>query len=154
MPTPEWFLDADPLARLAPDVTEAADVLRRYSERVAYPAGQRRTNLQLLSLVSVGNWTVADAANRLGARSHAVQRVAHELVGGGFLIYVDNPFDPLSPFLHLTKSGKELLDVVGEQERRRRSTLGFQLEGMDLSKFQEMLQLVTSIVRSQLGESE
>jgi DNA-binding MarR family transcriptional regulator len=81
----------DAFALFVADVFETAGTLRRYGERIAASAGQTQARWQLLSVVSVGDWTVPMAAERIGTSRQAVQRIANELAEEGLATFDDNP---------------------------------------------------------------
>ncbi len=103
---------SDGFALLVADFFDAAGVLRRYGERIASSAGQTQARWQVLSVVSVGDWTVPMAADRLGTSRQAVQRIANELVDDGLAAFVENPRHRRSPFLRLTEKGKRSLATI------------------------------------------
>src|SRR5688572_11679963 len=99
-------LPADPYALLVAEVFHAAGEMRRAGETIAATAGQTQARWQLMSVVSAGEWTVADAARELGVSRQGVQRVADDLVAEGLARYAPNPRHQRSPLLHLTGKGQ------------------------------------------------
>ncbi len=141
--------DAEVFALLVAEVFDAAGVLRRYGEHIASSAGQTQARWQLMSVVSVGDWTVPMAADRLGTSRQAVQRIANELVAEGLAVFTGNPRHRRSPFLRLNARGRRVLDAITEQARLRHRTLANDLAGIDLTDLRSTLRQVTQIVRSQ-----
>jgi DNA-binding MarR family transcriptional regulator len=137
-------------ALLVADLFDAAGVLRRHGERIASSAGQTQARWQLLSVVSVGDWTVPDAADRLGTSRQAVQRIANELVADGLAVFVDNPRHRRSPFLRLTAPGQRALEAITAQARRRHRAMLSKLEGIDVDDVRAALRAVTAVVRAEL----
>lgn len=137
---------------LVADVFDAAGVMRRYGEQVAASAGQTQARWQLMSVVSSGDWTVPMAAERLGTSRQAVQRIANELVGERLATFAENPRHRHSPFLHLSRKGAHLLDVITAQATRRHKTLAEDLRGIDLVGLRSTLRHVTSVVKAQADE--
>ena len=111
----------DAFALLVADVFDAAGVLRRFGERIAAAAGQTQARWQLMSVVSVGDWTVPMAADRLGTSRQAVQRIANELVDDGLAVFVDNPRHQRSAFVRLTADGTRVLRAMTDQAQRSRA---------------------------------
>lgn len=99
----------DPMALLVADLYQAAGLARRRGERIAKSEGQSQARWQLLSVVSDGPRTVAQAARRLGTARQAVQRVANDLVQRGLLRAQANPDHRTSPLFALTDEGAQIL---------------------------------------------
>lgn len=107
----------DELALLVADVFELAGALRRHGDRLAGGVGQTQARWQLLSVVSVGSWTVPQAARRLGVSRQAVQRVADDLRAEGLARFVDNPHHRRSPLLEPTGNGRAALSTITDAAR-------------------------------------
>jgi DNA-binding MarR family transcriptional regulator len=142
--------DPDVFALLVADVFDAAGMLRRDGERIAASAGQTQARWQLLSVVSVGDWTVPMAADRLGTSRQAVQRIANELVHDGLAVFAGNPRHRRSPFLRLTGEGRRVLNAITGRARRRHTALLAKLDGVDLAEVRAALRQLTTVVRSEL----
>ncbi len=148
-----WEADQDELALLVADVFEAAGALRRAGEQTAaLAAGQTQARWQLMSVVSVGDWTVPAAADRLGVSRQAVQRIANELMDEGITWLDPNPRHRRSPHLRLTERGVAVLAAITEQagreNRARASALAEADEGgVDLARTKADLRLLTRLVR-------
>ncbi|BBY32927.1 hypothetical protein BST33_13305 [Mycolicibacter minnesotensis] len=99
----------DPMALLVADLYQAAGLARRRGERIAKSEGQSQARWQLLSVVSDGPRTVAQAARRLGTARQAVQRVANDLAQEGLLRTQANPDHRTSPLFALTDEGAQIL---------------------------------------------
>ncbi|TXI54595.1 MarR family winged helix-turn-helix transcriptional regulator [Mycolicibacter arupensis] len=99
----------DAMALLVADLYQAAGLARRRGEQIAKSAGQTQARWQVLSVVSDGPRTVAQAARRLGTARQAVQRVANELAQQGLLRALDNPDHRTSPLFTLTDEGAQIL---------------------------------------------
>jgi DNA-binding MarR family transcriptional regulator len=108
----------DPFSLLVAEIYHAAGEMRLNGEAIAATAGQTQARWQLMSAVSEGDWTVADAARQLGVSRQGVQRVADELVAEGLARYVPNPRHQRSPYLHLTESGQTALATITAAARR------------------------------------
>ena len=143
--SPEPGLDL--FALLVADIYEAAGALRRDGERIASSAGQTQARWQVLSVVSSGDWTVPNAADRLGTSRQAVQRIANELVADGLAAFVDNPRHRRSPYLRLTADGVRILDAINDQARRRHASLLPHLRGVDLDQMRSGLRQLAETVR-------
>jgi DNA-binding MarR family transcriptional regulator len=139
----------DTFALLVADIYEAAGALRRDGERVASSAGQTQARWQVLSVVSSGDWTVPNAADRLGTSRQAVQRIANELVAEGLAAFVDNPRHRRSPYLRLTADGIRILDAIVHQAGRRHAVLLTHLNGVDLDQMRTDLRQITETVRAE-----
>jgi DNA-binding MarR family transcriptional regulator len=145
--------EPDAFALLVADVFDTAGVLRRYGERIAASAGQTQARWQLLSVVSVGAWTVPMAADRLGISRQAVQRIANELVAEELAVFEENPRHRRSPFVRLTISGEQVLVAITEQAERSHRALAVELGALNLVDVRSTLQNLTAAVRSELDES-
>lgn len=145
VPEPEL----DTFALLVADIYEAAGALRRDGERVASAAGQTQARWQVLSVVSAGDWTVPNAASRLGTSRQAVQRIANELVADGLAAFVDNPRHRRSPYLRLTAEGSRILDAINNQAHRRHAELLPHLRGVDLDQLRSDLCQLTAAMRAE-----
>ena len=94
------------------DLFEAAGSMRRHGDRLAGTVGQTQARWQLLSVASVGDWTVPHIARRLGVSRQAVQRVADELRAEGLVENATNPNHRRSPLIRLTASGRDALEAI------------------------------------------
>jgi DNA-binding MarR family transcriptional regulator len=99
----------DAMALLVADLYLAAGLSRRLGEQLAKVEGQSQARWQVLSVLSDGPWTVAQAARRLGTARQAVQRVTRELAQDGLLSTRDNPDHRTSPLFELTLKGERTL---------------------------------------------
>ena len=139
----------DMMALLVADLYQAAGLSRRLGEQIASAAGQTQARWQVLSVLSDGPRTVAQAARRLGTVRQAVQRLTRELVRDGLLAARDNPDHRTSPLFELTAEGRVVLariSAVAEEIHRD------QLEKLGP---EEVAQLRSGLQRliSVLGES-
>lgn len=105
-------MEHDSFSLLVADIYHAAGELRRVGEAIAAETGQTQARWQLMSVVSQGEWTVPDAARRLGVSRQAVQRIADELVSERLASYAPNPRHQRSPFLQLTPRGTSTLEAI------------------------------------------
>lgn len=142
----------DEVALLVADVYEAAGALRRWGERTAAAEGQTQARWQVLSVISVGDWTVPAAADRLGTSRQAVQRIANDLVADELAIYVDNPRHRRSPFLQPTATGRRVLQAINRRAARHHRTITAGLDGLDLVALRAGLRRVVDCVHDDLGE--
>ncbi|HUB41331.1 MAG TPA: MarR family winged helix-turn-helix transcriptional regulator [Streptosporangiaceae bacterium] len=138
--------DPEAFALLVADVFEAAGLLRRYGERIAASAGQTQARWQLMSVLSAGDWTVPMAADRLGTSRQAVQRIANDLVGEGFVVFDENPRNRRSPVLRLSDDGRSVLEAISEEARRSNSVLA-KLADLDLVQTRAAVGQLTAAVR-------
>jgi DNA-binding MarR family transcriptional regulator len=105
----------DQLALIVADVFELAGALRAHGEKITGEVGQTQARWQLLSVVSDGDWTVSDAARRLGVSRQAVQRVADIHVNEGLVRTEANPAHRRSPLLRLTPTGRRTLTAITQR---------------------------------------
>jgi DNA-binding MarR family transcriptional regulator len=98
------------MALLVADLYQAAGLSRRLGEQIAKAEGQSQARWQVLSVLSDGPRTVAQAARRLGTARQAVQRVTRELAEAGLLVARDNPDHRTSPLFELTAPGERTLE--------------------------------------------
>lgn len=144
------YPDFEMFSLLVADVFDAAGVLRRYGERIAAAAGQTQARWQLLSVVSVGEWTIPMAADRLGTSRQAVQRIANDLVADELAVFEGNPRHRRSPFLRLTDSGSEVLAAITKEARRSHRSLAAKLAPFDPAQVRTALQQLVGAVRPEL----
>lgn len=144
------YPDFEMFSLLVADVFDAAGVLRRYGERIAAAAGQTQARWQLLSVVSVGEWTIPMAADRLGTSRQAVQRIANDLVADELAVFEGNPRHRRSPFLRLTDSGSEVLAAITKEARRSHRSLAAKLAPFDPAQARTALQQLAGAVRPEL----
>lgn len=144
------YPDFEMFSLLVADVFDAAGVLRRYGERIAAAAGQTQARWQLLSVVSVGEWTIPMAADRLGTSRQAVQRIANDLVADELAVFEGNPRHRRSPFLRLTDSGSEVLAAITKEARRSHRSLAAKLAPFDPAQVRTALQQLAGAVRPEL----
>ena len=122
----------DEWALFVADVYELAGRLRRDGERTAASVGQTQARWQLLSVVSSGDCTVPNAAERLGISRQAVQRIANELASDGLVEFVDNPRHRRSPFVRLSPDGHRVLRAIDVRGRQRHDRMLSELGDIDL----------------------
>jgi DNA-binding MarR family transcriptional regulator len=130
---------SDELALLVADVFELAGALRSAGEELAAVAGQTQARWQLLSVASEGDWTVAQAARRLGVSRQAVQRVADVLVDEGLARYEDNPRHRRSAHLRLTADGHRALAAITTASQGWLTRVADRLSAEDLRRTRERL---------------
>jgi DNA-binding MarR family transcriptional regulator len=119
--------EANELALLVADIYEAAGVLRRSGESIAGAEGQSQARWQLLSVISAGPITVAQAARRLGVTRQGVQRVANDLIGEQLAVTGPNPNHRNSPLLELTSAGEATLSRINERAQTLNATIARKL---------------------------
>jgi DNA-binding MarR family transcriptional regulator len=128
---------------LVADVFELAGALRRHGDELAAVVGQSQARWQVLSVCSDGDWTVPDAARRLGVSRQAVQRVADLLVADGLATYEPNPGHRRSPHLRLTRSGVAALAAIDEASAAWRAEVAAGLSATDLARTRKVLRDLT-----------
>jgi DNA-binding MarR family transcriptional regulator len=124
---------------LVADVFELAGALRRRGDEVAGRLGQTQARWQVMSVVSEGDWTVPDAARRLGVSRQAVQRIADLLVEDGLASFEDNPAHRRSPHLRLSEPGRRTLDRIVETNLDESAELLADVSAQDLSATRDVL---------------
>ena len=97
---------------LIADLYEAAGAARARGERIAARAGQTQARWQVLSVLSQGDWSVAQAARRLGVARQGVQRLVNELERAGLVRYEPNPRHLRSPLVRLSDDGHAVLAQI------------------------------------------
>lgn len=110
MEKPREDMAVDVMALLVADLYQAAGRSRRLGEQIAKAEGQSQARWQVLSVLSDGPRTVAQAARRLGTARQAVQRITRELVQDELLSARDNPDHRTSPLFELTPQGRRSLE--------------------------------------------
>jgi DNA-binding MarR family transcriptional regulator len=136
---------------LVADVYELAGALRRHGDELASAIGQTQARWQVLSVVSAGDWTVPDAARRLGVTRQAVQRIADLLVDDGLATYDANPGHKRSPFLRLTPDGVAALDAIDTAASARRADVLGDVTAADLGHAHDVLRTLLAQLTERPG---
>lgn len=131
--------EAGELALLVADIYEAAGVLRRSGESIAGAEGQSQTRWQLLSVISAGPITVAQAARRLGVTRQGVQRVANDLIEEQLAVAGPNPDHRNSPLLELTSVGEATLRRIIERAQEVNATIAERLSPATVARTRQAL---------------
>lgn len=131
--------EAAELALLVADVYEAAGVLRRSGEAIAGAEGQSQARWQLLSVISGGPITVAQAARRLGVTRQGVQRVANDLIEEQLAVTGPNPDHRNSPLLQLTSEGTATLARINDRAEELNATIAAQLSATTVTRARQAL---------------
>ncbi len=134
----------DDLPLLIADVFECAGALRRSGDAIAARAGQTQARWQVLSVVSEGDWTVSDAARRLGVSRQNVQRIADALVADGLVAPEANPRHRRAPLLRLTPAGADVLAAITKASRPWQRTALAEVDPDDLAATRRVLQTLTA----------
>lgn len=127
------------LALLVADIYEAAGVLRRSGESIAGAEGQSQARWQLLSVISGGPITVAQAARRLGVTRQGVQRVANDLIGERLAVTRPNPDHRNSPLLELTSEGEVTLSRINDRATEVNATIAARLSEATVARTRQAL---------------
>lgn len=137
----------DQAARLVSDILEAAGALRRFGDELAAAGAQTQARWQVLSVLSEGDWTVPQAARRLGVRRQSVQRVVDLLVDEGLLVAGPNPAHARSPLFRLTADGRQALDAVTKVADPWHRQVAAQLSLQDLRTARRVLATIIHATR-------
>lgn len=140
--------NADELALLVADIYEAAGVLRRSGEAIAGVEGQTQARWQLLSVISGGPITVAQAARRLGVTRQGVQRVANDLTEEQLAVTVPNPDHRNSPLLQLTSAGEATLKRINERAQDLNVTIAAEMSATTVARTRQALRALIEAVPS------
>lgn len=127
---------------LVADVYELSGALRRHGDALAGEVGQTQARWQVLSVCSEGDWTVPDAARRLGISRQAVQRVADLLVSNGLATWETNPGHRRSPHLRPTAAGRAALASIDDASQAWHSHVVRGVSAADLEQAHEVLRAV------------
>lgn len=123
---------------LIADVYEVAGRSRQTSEALARSVGQTVPRWHLMSVISDGPRSVADAARRLGLARQSVQRVAGQLLADGLATSTPDPADARAPRLALTPAGRDTLrDLVERSDAARATQLarsGLTVDDLDAAR--------------------
>lgn len=92
------------------DIYELAGRLRDRGEAIAQTVGQTQARWQVMSAASADSKTVPQIARRLGVTRQNVQRIADLLVAESWASFETNPDHRSSPYLALTKRGRDALE--------------------------------------------
>ena len=138
---------AQEVSLLSADLYEAAGAVRQVGEAVASEVGQTQARWQVLSVLSSSNWTVPQAARRLGVSRQSVQRVVDLLVADGLAELLPNPDHARSPIVHLTALGLETLDRIRGVAGPWHDAVAARLSLADLRQARSVLQELTRLAR-------
>ncbi len=127
------------LALLVADIYEAAGVLRRSGETIAGAEGQSQARWQLLSVISGGPITVAQAARRLGVTRQGVQRVANDLIDERLAVAGPNPDHRSSPLLELTPVGVATLRRINDRAEEINAEIAKKLNPTTVARTRQAL---------------
>jgi DNA-binding MarR family transcriptional regulator len=141
------------LALVVGDVFELAGAFRRLGDGLAGETGQTQARWQLLSVVSEGDWTVSDAARRLGVSRQAVQRIADAIVADGLAVYEDNPAHRRASLVRLTPAGRDALETITERSAGWRAGVAGRLSSGELDALHATLRKLVSAV-NEAGDAE
>jgi DNA-binding MarR family transcriptional regulator len=132
---------------LIADLYEAAGAARARGERIAARAGQTQARWQVLSVLSQGDWSVAQAARRLGVARQGVQRLVNELELAGLVRYEPNPRHLRSPLVRLSDDGHAVLAQITGAARGWHRTAAEQLSLADVLTTRAILRRLIAAAR-------
>jgi DNA-binding MarR family transcriptional regulator len=92
------------------DIYELAGRFRDHGEAIARGQGQTQARWQVMSAASAEPKTVPQIARRLGVSRQNVQRIADLLVAEGWAGFEANPDHRGSPFVVLSRRGRDALE--------------------------------------------
>jgi DNA-binding MarR family transcriptional regulator len=140
------------LPLLVADVFQLAGAFRELGERIASKVGQTQARWQVLSVISDGPWTVAQAARRLGYARQSVQRTADQLTAAGLAQYKPNPAHAKSPLLQITREGTATLARITREAEKWHLQLGAHLNARDVSTTRETIRQLCDAVEGGLSK--
>jgi DNA-binding MarR family transcriptional regulator len=136
------------LPLLIADIYETAGALRQRGDRIAGTADQTQARWQVLSVLSVGEWTVPRIAGRLGVTRQAVQRTADLLRGDGLVEFKANPDHGRSPLVRPTPSGLQALDAITASASDWNDLASTGIKTSDLNVARSLLQALREAARA------
>jgi DNA-binding MarR family transcriptional regulator len=137
---------AEVIPFLVADIFHLAGEFRRLGDRIASRVGQTQARWQVLSVVSDGNWTVAQIARRLGYARQSVQRTADHLVGAGLTKYKPNPKHAKAPLLEISGQGKTALARITREAGKWHQKLGAEVELSEISTALRVVRRLCSVL--------
>jgi DNA-binding MarR family transcriptional regulator len=148
--------ESNKTARLMPllvaDVFHLAGEFRQLGNRVASRVGQTQARWQVLSVISDGTWTVAQAARRLGYARQSVQRTSDQLIHEKLASYRPNPDHAKSPIVEITSKGKLALTRITREADKWHLKLSAGLEERDLETAARVIRHLCITLETDLGK--
>jgi DNA-binding MarR family transcriptional regulator len=92
-------------------------VLLSVADDLSGPAKLTAARWQVLAAIAESPRSVAEISREMGLTRQAVQRVANDLVRGGFAEYSENPAHRRAKLLGSTRAGARALQIVGRRQR-------------------------------------
>jgi len=130
-------MDTDKPQTLMPlviaDIYELAGRFRDSGEAIARRSGQTQARWQVMSAASADSKTVPQIARRLGVTRQNVQRIADLLVTEGWATFEANPDHRSSPYLVLSKRGRDALERVSKAAEGHHARLARKLTASELA---------------------
>jgi DNA-binding MarR family transcriptional regulator len=121
------------------DVYELAGRLRERGEAIAQAIGQTQARWQVLSAASAEPKTVPQIARRLGVSRQNVQRISDLLVAEQSASFEDNPDHRGSPFLILSKRGRDALERLTRTAAEQHARLARKLPANEIASIHRSL---------------
>ena len=115
------------------DIYELAGRFRDNGEAIARGVGQTQARWQVMSAASTGPKTVPQIARRLGVTRQNVQRIADLLVAEHWASFEANPDHRGSPYLVLSRRGRDALDRLTKTAAEHHARLTRRLGSSDLA---------------------
>lgn len=144
------------IAKLMPlfvaDVFHLAGEFRQVGNRIAGRVGQTQARWQVLSVISDGTWTVAQAARRLGYARQSVQRTADQLVQEKLAEYRPNPGHAKSPIIKITSKGKLALARITREADKWHLKVSAGLEENELATAARVVRHLCATLEIDLGK--
>jgi DNA-binding MarR family transcriptional regulator len=148
--------ESSKIAKLMPlfvaDVFHLTGQFRQLGNRIASRVGQTQARWQVLSVVSDGTWTVAQAARRLGYARQSVQRTADQLIREKLAKYRPNPDHAKSPIIEITSKGKLALARITREADNWHLKVSAGLEGSDLATAVRVVRRLCATLEIHLGK--
>ncbi len=124
------------------DIYELAGRFRESGEAIARTVGQTQARWQVLSAASGAPRTVPQIARRLGVSRQNVQRIADLLVSEHCAAFEPNPDHRRSPYVVLSKRGRDALNQLTARADVYHERLARNLTGHDVSTIHRGLRLL------------
>jgi DNA-binding MarR family transcriptional regulator len=117
-------------------------------DALARPAGHTTARWRVMAAVEDGPRTVSDVARGWGLARQSVQRVADDLVEGGWATYRENPGHRRAQLLRLTARGRRALRAIQAAQRSWADELGTKIGEAGLREASAVLTRVLDELRA------
>jgi DNA-binding MarR family transcriptional regulator len=137
----------DAFSSLVVQVFQLDGLLGAAGDALARPAGQTTARWRVLAGIDEEPKTVAQIARMWGLARQSVQRVADDLVRGGWAGYEGNPGHRRAQLLRISPRGRRALRKIQDAQRSWADALGAEIGERDLLHAQAVLARIVEALR-------